>query len=110
LSARDLAVVALLVLGVGVTLLSCAGVLVMRNPYDRLHYTGPAAVLAPVAIAAAVVLEERLSAAGIKALLVALLLLVTNPVLTHATARAGRIRQFGEWTVQPGEQVKEGEP
>jgi multisubunit Na+/H+ antiporter MnhG subunit len=58
LSARDLAVVALLVLGVGITLLSCVGVLVMRNPYDRLHYTAPAAVLAPVAIAAAVALSQ----------------------------------------------------
>ena len=104
MSARDLAVVALLVLGVGVTLLSCVGVLVMRNPYDRLHYTAPAAVLAPVAIAAAVVLGERLSAAGIKAVLVALVLVTTNPVLGHATARAARIRQFGEWTVREEEQ------
>ena len=103
MSARDLAVVALLVLGVGITLLSCVGVLVMRNPYDRLHYTAPAAVLAPVAIAAAVVLEERLSAAGIKAVLVALVLVATNPVLGHATARAARIRQFGEWMVREEE-------
>lgn len=106
MSARDLAVVALLVLGVGITLLSCVGVLVMRNPYDRLHYTAPAAVLAPVAIAAAVVLEERLSAAGIKAVLVAIVLVTTNPVLGHATARAARIRQFGEWTVR--EEEREG--
>jgi multicomponent Na+:H+ antiporter subunit G len=106
LSARDLAVVALLVLGVGITLLSCVGVLVMRNPYDRLHYTAPAAVLAPVAIAAAVVLEERLSAAGIKAVLVAIVLVTTNPVLGHATARAARIRQFGEWTIR--EEEREG--
>ena len=106
MSARDLAVVALLVFGVGITLLSCVGVLVMRNPYDRLHYTAPAAVLAPVAIAAAVVLEERLSAAGIKAVLVAIVLVTTNPVLGHATARAARIRQFGEWTVR--EQEREG--
>ena len=106
MSARDLAVVALLVLGVGVTLLSCVGVLVMRNPYDRLHYTGPAAVLAPVAIAAAVVLEERLSAAGIKAVLVALVLVATNPVLGHATARAARIREFGEWTIREEERER----
>ena len=106
MSARDLAVVALLVLGVGITLLSCVGVLVMRNPYDRLHYTAPAAVLAPVAIAVAVVLEERLSAAGIKAVLVAIVLVTTNPVLGHATARAARIRQFGEWTVR--EEEREG--
>jgi GTP cyclohydrolase III len=31
-------------------------------------------------------------------------------VLTHATARAGRIREFGEWTVQPGERVEEEKP
>jgi len=92
LSPRELAVLALLALGVGVTLLSCLGVLVMRDAYDRLHYTAPAGVLAPPAIAAAVVLEERLSAAGIKAVLVALVLVATNPVLGHATARAARIR------------------
>jgi multicomponent Na+:H+ antiporter subunit G len=110
LSPRELAVVVLLAFGVGVTLLSCLGVLVMRDPYDRLHYTGPAAVLAPVAIAAAVVLEERLSAAGIKALLVALALVATNPVLGHATARAARIRQFGEWRVREEERNEGGRP
>jgi multicomponent Na+:H+ antiporter subunit G len=103
LSPRDLAVTALLVLAVAVTLVSCAGVLLMRNPYDRLHYTAPAAVIPPVAIAAAVVLEERLSAAGIKALLIALVLIVTNPVLGHATARAARIRQYGQWRVRDEE-------
>jgi multicomponent Na+:H+ antiporter subunit G len=106
LSPRELAVLALLALGVGVTLLSCLGVLVMRDAYDRLHYTAPAGVLAPLAIAAAVVLEERLSAAGIKAVLVALVLVATNPVLGHATARAARIRQFGEWRVR--EEEREG--
>ena len=103
MSPRDLAVTALLVLAVAVTLVSCAGVLLMRDPYDRLHYTAPAAVIPPVAIAAAVVLEERLSAAGIKALLIALVLIVTNPVLGHATARAARIRAFGEWTIREDE-------
>jgi multicomponent Na+:H+ antiporter subunit G len=104
MSPRELAVVVLLAVGVGVTLLSCLGVLVMRDPYDRLHYTAPAAVIAPLAIAAAVVVEERLSAAGVKAVLVALVLIGSNPVLSHATARAARIRQFGEWTIQEEEQ------
>ena len=103
MSPRDLAVTALLVLAVAVTLVSCAGVLLMRDPYDRLHYTAPAAVIPPVAIAAAVVLEQRLSAAGIKALLIALVLIVTNPVLGHATARAARIRQYGQWRVRDEE-------
>ena len=103
MSAAGLAVAALLALGVAVTWLSCLGVLLMRDPYDRLHYTAPASALAPVPIAAAVVVTEGLSAAGIKALLIALVLVGTNPVLGHATARAARIRQFGEWRVQEDE-------
>ena len=110
MSPRGILVAVLLVVGVGVTLASCVGVLVMRNAYDRLHYSAPATTIAPLAIAAAVVLEERLSAAGIKALLVALALLVTNPVLTHAIARAACIRQFGEWTVQEGEKLQGERP
>ena len=100
MSLRELAVAVLLGLGVVVALLSCLGVLLMRDTYDRLHYTAPAGVLAPVAFAAAVVLEERLSAAGVKAMLVALVLIATNPVLGHATARAARIREHGEWRVR----------
>ena len=64
-------------------------------------------MIPPVAIAAAVVLEERLSAAGIKALLIALVLVVTNPVLGHATARAARIREHGQWTVRDEEREEE---
>jgi multisubunit Na+/H+ antiporter MnhG subunit len=56
-----------------------------------------------VAIAAAMVLEERLSAAGIKAVLIALVLVGTNPVLGHATARAARIREHGQWMVRDEE-------
>jgi monovalent cation/proton antiporter MnhG/PhaG subunit len=104
LSLRELAVAALLVVGVAAALLSCLGVLVMGNAYDRLHYTAPAATLAPALLAAAIVLEEGLSAVAVKALLVALVLVATNPVLSHATARAARIRQFGHWSVQEHEQ------
>ena len=106
MSTAGLAVAALLALGVAVTWLSCLGVLLMGDPYDRLHYTAPASALAPVLIAAAVVVEEGLSAAGVKALLIAFVLVTTNPVLGHATARAARIREFGEWTVR--EEDREG--
>jgi multisubunit Na+/H+ antiporter MnhG subunit len=62
-----------------------------------------------VAIAAAVLLEEPLSSAGIKALLVALIMLATGPVLIQATARAARVRERGRWVVRPEElKAKEG--
>ncbi len=93
----------LLVLGVGTELACCVGVLVMRGVYDKLHYTAPATTLGALAIAGAVLLRTSLVQFGIKALLVALALLITNPVLTHATARAARIRRFGAWTIQEEE-------
>jgi monovalent cation/proton antiporter MnhG/PhaG subunit len=92
-SAVSIAVVVLLVLGVAVELACCLGVLVMDDAYDKLHYLGPAAIVGPLAVAAAVVVRESLSQAGIKALLTAGLLIVASPVLSHATARALYIRQ-----------------
>ena len=85
---RSLIVGGLLALAVSIQLLSCLGVLVSRNSYARLHYIGPSTLLGSTLIAAAVLVRESLSAAGIKALLVALVLLITGPVISHATARA----------------------
>jgi multicomponent Na+:H+ antiporter subunit G len=105
---KEVAVAVLLGAGVVVELASVLGALLLRDAFDRLHFTAPATTLGPLAIAAAVIVRESFSQAGIKALLVAVVLLVTNPVLTHATARAARIRAHGEWTAQGGEEV--GEP
>ncbi len=82
----------LLLIGVLAVLLSCIGLIVARDTYDRLHYLGPATSLGPVCIALATVAYFGLGQAGIKALLVAAVLLVTGPVVTHATARATRLR------------------
>ncbi len=100
---RAIAATVLLVVGVGVELACCVGVLVMRDVYDKLHYTAPATTLGAFAIAGAVLLRESIVQFGIKTILVTLALLITNPVLTHAIARAARIRRFGAWTVQEEE-------
>jgi monovalent cation/proton antiporter MnhG/PhaG subunit len=96
-------VAVLLVVAVLAVLISCLGMLVMRDALDQLHFTAPAATIAPVAVAVAVLLEEPLSSAGIKAVIVAVLLIITTPVLSHATARAARIREHGRWKVLPHE-------
>jgi multicomponent Na+:H+ antiporter subunit G len=93
----------LLGLGVASILMSALGVLVMRDALDRLHFTTPAATLAPVCFAVAVLVEEPLSSAGVKAVLVALVIVLTTPVLSHATARAVRIRDQGGWKVHDDE-------
>jgi monovalent cation/proton antiporter MnhG/PhaG subunit len=87
---------ALLGLGGTVQLLAVIGVLVAGDVYDRLHFTGPASIFAPLALALAVVIDEGpLSQAGLKSALVALLLMALSPILVHATARAARIRERG---------------
>lgn len=97
----------LLALGVGIELLSCLGLLVMDTVFDRLHYVGPAAALGPIAIAGAVLLEEGISTAGLKAILIAVVLVGIGPVVTHATARAARVRRFGQWQARPDEDIEE---
>jgi multisubunit Na+/H+ antiporter MnhG subunit len=93
MSTASVIVAVLIGLAVAVELCCCIGVLVMDGAYDKLHYLGPASIVGPLLVAAAVVVRESLSQAGIKALLTAGLLIVSSPVLTHATARALYIRQ-----------------
>lgn len=104
MTATSIAVAVLLAGGVAVLLLCCVGVLVMRDPFDRLHYLGPAGTLGPALIVAAVLVQHSSAAACIKIVLIGLAVLLINPVLTHATARAARIRRTG------GLNVAEEEP
>jgi multicomponent Na+:H+ antiporter subunit G len=101
---------ALIGLAVAVQLSSVLGVVVARGTFARLHFTGPAAMLAPALVVVAVVLEARFGQVGVKAILVALLLAVTNPVVVHATARAVRIRDAGAWRALPDEVAGADEP
>jgi multicomponent Na+:H+ antiporter subunit G len=82
----------LLACGVAVELLACAGVLAMPTALDRLHYAS-ASVTATLLVAAAVVVREGATVLASRAVLVALLSLLTAPVLTHATARAIAARE-----------------
>jgi monovalent cation/proton antiporter MnhG/PhaG subunit len=100
-SVQDVVVGVLLAGGVASVLLSCAGLLAMRDPLDRLHFTAPAGTIAPVLFAAAVLVEEPLSSAAVKAVIVAVLIIVTTPSLSHATARAARIREHGRFKLVP---------
>ncbi|MGH7904080.1 MAG: monovalent cation/H(+) antiporter subunit G [Candidatus Dormibacteraceae bacterium] len=97
------AVHVLLAIGVGVEVASVLGLLLMHNAFDRLHYLGPAAIAGPPFIAAAIVVREGHSGAGIKAVLIALILMLMSPAVAHAVSRAIRIREFGHWVVMPEE-------
>ena len=73
--------------GVAAQLFVCLGVLLMRDALDRLHYVG-ASTLGVALVGASVLVAAGPSLIGLKTILTAAFLLLTGPVLTHATARA----------------------
>jgi monovalent cation/proton antiporter MnhG/PhaG subunit len=99
----------LLWIGVGLELLSCLGLVVMRSVYDRLHLASPA-VLGVVFIAAAVVVDKSFSMVGNKAILIAAFALIGGPLITHALARMARIVERGDWRLGAEEEVEVEEP
>jgi multicomponent Na+:H+ antiporter subunit G len=88
-------IVFLLVVGVAIELFCCLGALVMRGAYARLHYGAPVG-LGALLLALAIVFRQGFSLIGDKALLIAVFVLVSSPVLSHVTARAARIREHGD--------------
>jgi multisubunit Na+/H+ antiporter MnhG subunit len=89
---RDVVVAVLVAAGLAVELLALAGVVLMRTALDRLHYAG-AATTAALCLGAAVVVRDSFSLIGIKAIVVAVFVAVTSPVLVHATGRAILLRE-----------------
>jgi multicomponent Na+:H+ antiporter subunit G len=109
-SVGDAAVGALLVLAGASVALSCAGLVAARTSWDKLHYTGPATVVAPVCLAAGVLVQEQLSWAGVKAVMIAIVMLLTGPIVLHATARAARIRDHGRFVILSREHERKERP
>ena len=91
----------LLYAGVGTAGFSTLGLLVMRNVNEKLHYLAPSSTFSVFLIAFAIALEEGWAQATGKAIFCAIALALMNPVLTHATARAARIRELGRWQSPP---------
>jgi monovalent cation/proton antiporter MnhG/PhaG subunit len=95
----------LLGIAVGLAIVCSIGLLVMRDPYQRIHFSSPIVTLSMLLICVAVFIEESDSQARIKVVLIYVLMLVMNSVLSHATARAIRIRQTGHWEPSASEQI-----
>lgn len=102
---KTVAIEALLVAAVLITLLSVAGMLRMRDPYQRMHYISPPASLAALLIVAAIFLQRGLKPESFKALLTALVLIGMNTAVTHAAARAFRVAEVDDWGPKKGEEV-----
>jgi multicomponent Na+:H+ antiporter subunit G len=86
---KDVVVAVLLFAGVAGVLLSSLGLVAGRDVYDRLHFLAVGGTVAPLLLAAAIVVEAGLD--GLKAILVAVVFLVTGPIMSHAISRAARL-------------------
>ena len=95
-------IVAYVLLGLAVVLVlaSSAGILVMRDTYQKLHFLTPLALIAPLLVGLAVLVRSGWSENSSETWLALLFVVIGGPFLTHATIRAARIREKGDW--RPG--------
>lgn len=105
MTAADIAVETLLGVSVLTAWLCCLGILWMRNVLDALHYLAPVTTVSSMALLAAVVVAEGWGQATIKTILICVVMLLINAVLSHATARAYRVEQLGQWQPTPDEEI-----
>lgn len=102
----SVAVAVLVDVAVAIAILSSWLMLRMRDEVQMLHFIAPPASVSAVLITAAVFVQQGWKSESFKALLIAVILALMNSVVTHATARAFRIRKVRDsWDPVRGEEV-----
>lgn len=103
------AVVADIFLGLGaaVVIISSIGILVMRGPYNKVHYVTPVSLIAPVAVGIAILAQAGWSSRSAQTWLAIVFMAIAGPFLSHATIRAARIRATGDWRRPPADRAGE---
>lgn len=100
-----LAIEILVYAAVIITLLSSWLMLRMRDAYQMMHFMAPPASVAAILITVAIFLQQGSKPESYKALFITVVLLLMNSVVTHATARAFRIRAERDWMAAEGQEV-----
>jgi multicomponent Na+:H+ antiporter subunit G len=103
--AREVVAAVLLALAVLVVLTASIGVLVMRDAYAKLHFVTPAALVAPLLVVLAIFVQAGFYENTGESLLALLFMVIAGPFLSHATIRAIRVRETGDWRLRedPGQ-------
>jgi multisubunit Na+/H+ antiporter MnhG subunit len=105
---REIFTDVLLGLAAAIVLASSAGVLLMRGVYNKLHFVAPASLVAPALVTMAVLIHAGLSAATTEVLVALLFMAIAGPFLTHATIRAARVREQGDWRLHTHGSARSG--
>jgi multisubunit Na+/H+ antiporter MnhG subunit len=104
---RDYAIYVLVALAVGAEVIACLGLLVMRTAIDRLHFAGAGVTLGPAFLAAAICVREGVvSAQGLAALLIAVVLPLGGSAVGTATARLIRVETHDTMTASAAERER----
>ena len=98
--ARDVFTYVLLGLAVVTVAGAALGMLLMRDAYQKLHFVTPAALIAPLLVTLAVLVRNGLDENTGETCLALVFLVIAGPYLSHATMRAIRVRETGDW--RPG--------
>jgi multicomponent Na+:H+ antiporter subunit G len=81
---------------------SSVGVLFMRDAYQKLHFVTPAALVAPLLVALALMVRHGVYENTGEAFLALLFMVIAGPFVSHATIRAIRVREKGDWRPRRG--------
>lgn len=92
-------------IAVGLAIVCAVGLAIMNTAFERLHFSSVLASFCTGLIVLAVWLDDPNWQARLKGLCVAILLFVMNAVLSHATARAIRIRELKHLDVEANEKT-----
>jgi multisubunit Na+/H+ antiporter MnhG subunit len=101
---KDVVSDTLLGLAVVIVLGASVGVLLMRDAYQKLHFVTPAALVAPLLVLLAIGVQVGLYENTGETLVALLFMVIAGPFLSHATMRAIRVREKGDW--RPGRHPK----
>ncbi len=93
MTAAQVAVAVFLAVSVLLCWLCALGVALMPTAYDKLHYIAPAGLLGGAGVLLAMLIHSGFTTETGKVFLIVLLLWLSNPVLTYATARATATRE-----------------
>ena len=97
MTVRDVLADVLLGLAVAIVLGASLGVLLMRDAYQKLHFVTPIALVAPLIVGFAVLAQSGLDENSGETSLALVFIAIAGPFLSHATIRAARIREKGDW-------------
>ena len=94
---QQIAGMVFIIIGLGFDVFGCIGLLRLPDVYNRLQATTKCVTLGTCSILLGTFVIKGLSTTGVKAILVAVFLLLTSPVAAHALARGAHTSGVKLW-------------